>query len=132
MTQNTMAHPRDVLEAERDQEELNTIREKKEFLAMFTLAGIEILDTYELLNPYWPRIVRPFAPPWYLFKTKYGLIRIGWRKRVISIGWEDTQLKAPDLTVDEVTKDDFHVHAWDQQKALVYLAELRKRLENRT
>src|SRR5271154_4107471 len=93
--------------------------ERKEFEAIFTLAGIEIQKTWFLQNNYWPNHPDYFdiATPWYLFKTPLGLIRIGWRKRVISIHWEDTPIRC-EVTVDPVTKEDDMVHAWNPEKAI--------------
>jgi hypothetical protein len=105
----------------------------KQFEALFTLAKIPILKKWDLVNCYWPdTIAREHGEsPWYLIKTQWGLIRIGWRKRVISIDWEDTGLEAPDITADNVTKDKFLIHAYGEEKALEYLKVLKYRLENK-
>jgi hypothetical protein len=67
--------------------------------------------------------------PWSLLRTAVGDIRIGWRKQVISINWEDTGVALPDLFKEEdVTKNAFLVHAWSEAKAVRYLMKLRDAL----
>lgn len=51
------------------------------------------------------------------------MLIIGWRKRVIQIDWKDCDVKL-DVTADDVTKDDFNVHAWSTEKAVEYLKAL--------
>ncbi len=112
--------------------------------ALFLLAGFKIESSYELANDYWPDCpeyadIRRRSP-WWLVKTEYGLIEIGWRKRVINIDWFDTPYRSgvskfadgrdiQILTSDEVTKDESMVHAYGYHKALQYLGELRHRLQ---
>jgi hypothetical protein len=96
--------------------------------ALFLLAGIDVLAMYRLENEYWPD-TPAYAKerrenPWWLVKTSFGLIKIGWRKRVISIDWSDTALRL-NLTQDDVTKSETYVHAWTYVKALEYLTSLR-------
>lgn len=108
--------------------EERTEREEKEFRAVFTLAGIEIQKHWLLQNNYWPNTPDYFdiRTPWYLFRTPLGLIRIGWRKRVISIHWDDTPIRK-EVTAENVTKDDTMVHAWNLEKAVEYLKALAKK-----
>ena len=63
------------------------------------------------------------ASPAWLVKTSYGLIQIGWRKRVIAIEWSDTPIRTI-VTDDNVTKSDTMVHAWSEETALKYLKAL--------
>jgi hypothetical protein len=104
---------------------------KEEVESLFKLAGIPVLKTWELVNQYWPRCeayaaIRE-AHPWWLVKTKCGLVEIGWRKRVIYIGWEDTPVRKV-VTEDVTTKVETYVHAWSVNKALEYLQALRGEL----
>lgn len=95
--------------------------------ALFVLAGIPVKTFHKLANNYWPecaeyeRLRREY--PWWLAETDFGLIRIGWRKRVISIEWEGTSIRK-EVTKDEVTKDKQMVHAWSYAKAVEYLTAL--------
>lgn len=125
---------------------------------LFTLAGLEVLGSWRLVNRYYGGAVRTeevvlprvyeegktlldretldflnmalptLRDPWWLVKTKFGLIEVGWRKRVIQIDWRDTGLRCV-VTADEVTKDEHLVHAWNRAKAVKYLDELRVKLE---
>ncbi len=108
--------------------------------ALFLLAGFEVEKTYEIANGYWPEAYHELRRdnPWWLMKTEHGLIKIGWRKRVISIDWSDTHYRAgvvgegiwPNtITEDEVTRSETNIHAYTYFKALEYLTKLRQRLE---
>ena len=94
--------------------------------ALFLLAGFEVSKLYRFENQYWPEayVDERKNSPWWLATTKYGAIKIGWRKRVISINWEDTQIRII-ATEDNVTKEDTYVHAWSYVKALQYLTAVR-------
>lgn len=95
--------------------------------ALFLLAGIDVSATYELANQYWPDVPQ-YADlrrqsPWWLVKTPAGLVKIGWRKRVVEIDWTDTGIHQV-VTEDDVTKDESMVHAWSYAKAVQYLTVL--------
>lgn len=95
--------------------------------ALFTLAGFAVSKIWRLENGYWPDsyIALRIANPWWLVKTEIGLIAIGWRKRVLSIDWSETNVRAI-VTEDDATKGDDRVHAYSTAKALEYLSALRK------
>lgn len=62
--------------------------------------------------------------PWFNVTTSKGVIKIGWRRRVINIDWSESDIKAKaeDLFPEEkVTKGDHHIHAWDYAKAKAYI-----------
>ncbi|MNK10019.1 hypothetical protein D3C87_280300 [compost metagenome] len=114
---------------------------KQEVEAILLLAGIEYKGLFRIANEYSPSNL---MDPWWLFITKDNdAIKIGWRKRVINIDWEATSLrinpkethniiyefhKAP-ITADEVTQEATYVHAYGHGKAVIYLQELKLRLE---
>ncbi len=113
--------------------------------ALFLLSGFEIEQSYKLANEYWPDC-EDYADirrdsPWWLVKTEYGMIKIGWRKRVIDIDWSDTEYRAGEskfwdgrdidgIVKNEVmvTKGRMHIHAWGYAKAVEYLTILHLRL----
>lgn len=67
---------------------------------------------------------------WYVVTTKYGRIKIGWRKSVINIDWSDAEIivDADDLFADEnVTKGFGYIHAWSYEKAREYISKLMNR-----
>ncbi len=98
-----------------------------EVKALFTLAGIPMLAHWKLVNGYWPDAPDYYETkaksPWWLVKTPRGMIRIGWRKRVIEIDWSDTDIRKI-VTADDLTKDQESVHAYSLLKAGEYLAAL--------
>jgi hypothetical protein len=99
--------------------------------SLFFLAGFEILSATQIPNDYWPMVgayeeIRR-DNPWFLVKTLYGDIKIGWRKRVISIEWDGCGVEAK-VTEDDTTQDRFLVHAWSYHKAVEYLTALRAAL----
>lgn len=97
--------------------------------AIFLLAGIEISSVYELPNDYWPDVPE-YADlrresPWWLVRTSAGLVKIGWRKRVISVDWSDTAIRQ-EVTPDDVTKNETLVHAYSYAKAVEYMTTFRR------
>lgn len=94
----------------------------QELDSIFHLAGVTVLNKWQIQNRYWGKTVdgRTPAVPWWLVKTYLGLIEIGWRKRVISIDWSDTRVKTI-VTTDEVTKDESGAHAYSVEDAVKYL-----------
>jgi hypothetical protein len=103
----------------------------EECRAIFLLAGFEVLSLEQIPNQYWPecpnyeQIIK--NNPWWIITTCHGKIKIGWRKRVISIDWSDCKKKVDHklITVDEVTCYDGLIHAWSYGKAVEYLNQLR-------
>jgi hypothetical protein len=65
--------------------------------------------------------------PWFVVTTKVGRVKVGWRKRVISIDWSGSTVDrdAHDLFPDEdVTKVGRLIHAWGYEKAREYLKKI--------
>lgn len=65
--------------------------------------------------------------PWFIVTTPKGNIKIGWRKRVILIDWDgsDIKEKAEELfTQEDTTKYDRTIHAWGYEKAKDYISIL--------
>lgn len=113
-------------------------REKDLFLgtkvnvqAIFERSEIPVLDVYELPNGYWPPAYEQLRAenPWWLILTPFGLIKIGRRKRVISIDWKRTKLRV-EITEDNVTKGLDHVHAYTDENMFKYLKALSFKLNN--
>jgi len=119
----------DELDAQAHREEMRR-RSRDEVESIAKLAGLEIRRVWELANGYWP-----LAPhydsvrrPWWLLQTDIGLVRLGWRKRVLEIEWESCFVRGIALrgvvTDDNVTKGDTYVHAWSVEKAIEYMRAL--------
>lgn len=101
---------------------------KTEALSIFELAGLKaIREPIEIMNKYHGggSGEKQHWHPWWLIKTEYGYIEIGWRKNVISINWEDTDIRGI-VTTDNVTKDQSYVHAWSVADAVKYMTEFNK------
>jgi hypothetical protein len=70
--------------------------------------------------------------PWFLVTTTKGVIKIGWRKRVIEIEWETdlNRKSAMDLfPEEEVTRSSnfdrpHYIHAWGYDKAKEYIKKI--------
>lgn len=99
--------------------------------ALFNVVGIPILHLHELPNHYWPRTleyrVLRESSPWWLVETPYGIIKIGYRKRVLHIEWGRTKARII-VTPDNVTKDTTHVHSYDKPSTVAYMARLAEEL----
>jgi hypothetical protein len=98
-----------------------------ELRAVFLLAGIEILHVDEIVNGYWPPVYVS-VPPWFLVTTKYGVLKVGWRKRVLSIEWTRTKVRGR-ITADHVTCEEDYTHAWTFAKAVEYMTNWRQLAE---
>lgn len=99
--------------------------------SLFFLAGFEVLSITQIPNDYWPMVgayedVRR-DNPWFIVKTLYGDIKIGWRKRVINIEWDGCKVEAK-VTEDSTTANGYMVHAWGYHKAVEYLTKLHAEL----
>ena len=80
----------------------------------------------EIPNGYWNDWYA-INRPWLIVATQIGRIKIGWRKRVISIDWTDsiTKTEAKVLFPDEdVTKDGRMIHAYGYDKAKEYIKKI--------
>jgi len=99
--------------------------------AVFLLAGIEIQQHWKLENEYWPDAYQELkkSSPWWLVKTEWGMIKIGWRKRVISIDWSGCDFKVDGGQLLEegeqwITHWASGVHAYSYSKVIEYLSKL--------
>lgn len=99
-------------------EDSKELRDK--FLSLFKIAGIDINKTWDIRNGY-----SGSKPDWLLVHTPYGLMTIGWRKRVIEIEWSGTHMEY--IVKDDVTKDKYMCHAWGYPKAVEYMTDLKAR-----
>ena len=101
----------------------------QDYKALMHLAGFKVTGHWEITNKYWPDNEHfddmRRKHPWHLFKTEFGLIRVGRRKRVWEIDWTDTGLEQKVTTEDNVTSEPTLVHAWTLIKMLEYLTNLK-------
>jgi hypothetical protein len=97
----------------------------KELRGLVDLSKLPHDATWELANQYWPDAYAEtiINSPWLLVRTPAGMVRIGWRKRVLHIDWADTKI-GKIITEDETTKNPTTVHAHSISKAVEYLTKL--------
>lgn len=99
---------------------LNT--EQKEFTDIFKKVYLADFSFTVIPNEY---CQCDKCAPWFKVNTPDGDVKIGWRKRVISIKWFDNYKKFTDDFKDEnVTKgfdDRRYIHAWSVEKCIEYL-----------
>lgn len=65
--------------------------------------------------------------PWFTVTTAVGRIKIGWRKSVIQIEWEECKnpIRGDKLFPDEKTTiGDTYIHAWSIEKAKEYVRKI--------
>lgn len=95
------------------------------FKEMLDKSGIVYTEMRAIPNGY----SSSYASSWWIVETNYGPIKIGPRKRVISISWDNAPgLKDVDgrkVFEDQVvTKDRYLIHAWSDDAAIKYLRAL--------
>jgi hypothetical protein len=96
---------------------------RQEMREMFVKAGFPQAQMISIPNEYCPC---DKCPPWYTVQVdNLKPIKIGWRKRVITINWMDHQKNLLHLFESEdVTKEHYMIHAWSYAKASEYLAKI--------
>lgn len=105
---------------------------EEEFRACFLLAGLRYANVYPIENEYCGSVGCCPEKRWFLFKTDYGLIKIGWRKRVINIDWKDTGYTANNFmepTENWITHGENFVHAYGYNQCVKFLDRLAHLLE---
>lgn len=92
----------------------------------------EPIYVQEIPNEYWggdhPAGI---LDPWLLITTKIGVFKVGWRKRVIVLDWEKTDIgtsvNARDtFRGEDTTKDWTSIHCWGYDKLGEYVTALFK------
>lgn len=105
--------------------------QKKRFTAAMVANGFVVKNVFELVNGYVGWNNGYTAVPWYLFETQHGLIKVGWRKRVISVEWDTTPLRWVRPADPDVTATETMFHAWDYPKLNEYLGLLKQAFERK-
>ena len=96
-------------------------KEQLQFMDIFKKVGFKNITLTALPNEYCPC---DHCAPWFNVKTEYGIIKIGWRKRVINIDWSQVRTRTKILSLfpkEDVTKGNTYIHAWGWDKAQDYL-----------
>ncbi len=99
------------------------IQDRKDLIACFP-TGVMIYAE-DIPNEYWRNAAH--GTPWLMVTTPKGRIKIGWRKRVIVVDWEQSVISAnaDSLFPDEdVTRSRKMIHAWGYEKATEYIKKI--------
>jgi len=100
-------------------------------------AGFTHYSMSAIANGYEPLNSGPLTEPWYKVElhwdTQWRHLIIGWRKRVIHLGWENVQqdIEAVDIMGGddkEVTHFEQNCHCWGYEKLTQYLTKLKELL----
>ena len=68
--------------------------------------------------------------PWYRVTGPFGVIKLGWRKRVAELDWSESAFKVNSynlFALEDTTKGEHSIHAWSTEKIKEYLATLFNR-----
>lgn len=101
--------------------------EERRFREIFVVAGFQTVTMTSRPNEYCPC---DHCASWFDVNTEFGVITIGWRKRVINIDWKWVTGKNPKglFASEDVTNGDFYIHAWGWDKAQEYLTRIYREL----
>lgn len=105
-----------------EQAQLRKISERTELLALFP----QPIYVEEIPNGYCSDFCCAHLP-WFVVTTHVGRIKIGWRKRVVNIDWSDardTKTAEELFAVEDVTKGERYIHAWNLEKAGEYVRKI--------
>jgi len=89
--------------------------------ACFEPIYVKVIDNQYSNHPVY------FTMPWLEVTTIKGLIKIGWRKRVINLDWSESDIDVDAESIfaqENVTKGDKLIHCWGYEKAIEYLIKL--------
>jgi hypothetical protein len=92
-------------------------------------AGFDPIYMKAIPNEYWPEayVKEIMRSPWYMVTTHSGHFKIGWRKSVIVLDWEQTIIPGSAnqyFRSEDVTKGDRMIHCHGYQKLAEYLKVL--------
>ena len=110
------------------------VKEKAEIEKVFVDAGFPAIFMEPIPNEYFgdndPWSLRS---PWYIVTTRIGHFKVGWRKRVLVLDWERTEVKTTADTLfqnEDVTKGEHMIHCWSYAKATEYLKRVMSSWES--
>jgi hypothetical protein len=103
------------------------LTEKNKFQEIFKKSGFRNIKITAIPNEY---CQCDLCAPWFDIETEFGVFRIGWRKRVISINWGNfsTNNLLYLFEDEDVTKGEKGIHAWGWDKAEDYLTRIQREL----
>lgn len=111
--------------------------------AIFLLADIDIISALPIDNQYNSDDEYKKLSPWWLVQTPHGVIEIGWRRRVIHLGWSNTGVVYPLIDPEgrdlvsfqhpikgNTTKWETGAHAYGYGQAVDILTALKHNIAN--
>ncbi len=97
---------------------------RERFAQLFKQAGFHSVELTAVPNQY---CSCPMCGPWFEARTVFGLVTIGWRKRVIYLDWNKTGIQVNNVPEDSnITHGSGWTHAWGYEKAAEYLRTIRQ------
>jgi hypothetical protein len=110
------------------QTEKDVAFQRGKFEAAFMEAGFSVVYMEPAPNEYFGDDAEALSSPWYVVTTPRGHIKVGWRKRVIVLDWERSEIQASAHQLfpqEDVTKGDRMIHCWTYEKLAQYLTALK-------
>ena len=100
------------------------------FKEIFTSVGFKQIEMQSIPNEY---SSSEWDGPWFKITTEIGMIKIGWRKRVMNIDWIAIRCGTDNFlhlfASEDVTKGENYIHAWSKEKAIEYLTAIKNYLK---
>lgn len=108
------------------QDHFYELENKADLFSIIHYSGWDASNYTEIPNEYGCNCEICKNRPWFIFHTSNGDIKIGWRKRVISIEFMEgfTEFPMSIFEDEDVTKWEKGIHAWNKEKAIDYLAKV--------
>lgn len=114
--------------------DVRRIRTHEDLLAAFVNAGLEPVYVQEVHNEYENQPPGSDSP-WLLVTTRLGHFKVGWRKRVIILDWEQTEVGYSAQVLfdgENVTMEGKMIHCYGYAKLTDYLKRMRRPVEGVT
>jgi len=94
--------------------------------SIFETAGFEV-PYLKIVDNEYSNSYHYYDQPWVTLYTDKGPIKVGWRKRVIHLEWDQLHIN---MYADEIfpkektTKGPYHIHCWGEDKLSEYAKQL--------
>lgn len=112
-------------------ERYNNDTTQTQFRKIFEEAAIDVTKVTPTKNEY---CSCENCAPWYIFETPLGKFKVGWRKRVINLAWEELikELPVRIFSREKVTQGATYIHCWGYDAMLKYLKRIKKALDGKS
>lgn len=109
----------------------NEVDERNEHVAelteLFKSAGFDTVHV-ETIDSEYCKEPCCYKYPWIIATTNQGRIKLGWRKRVMTLDWSDSDLGIDGREFfkgEHTTIEQSYIHCWGKDKAVEYLRKLK-------